>query len=95
MARPVCIPTSVAPRRSGRAFAEKMNTRTAHIGTPFLTLIVAILGAGVLGAVTNFINGRVSPLYFRNIMRWNDVSDIPRAAIAQGIFEGSGIVSSR
>jgi hypothetical protein len=59
-----------------------------RIATPFATLIVSILGGGVLGAVTNFINGRVSPLYFQNILRWNDISDIPRAAIAQGVFEG-------
>ena len=42
----------------------------------------------MLGALTNTINGRVSPLYFRNIMRWSDVSDVPRAAIGQGAFEG-------
>lgn len=65
-----------------------MKTRAIRVATPFVTLIVSTLGGGVLGAVTNFINGRVSPLYFQNIMRWNDVSDIPRAAIAQGIFEG-------
>jgi hypothetical protein len=45
------------------------------------------LGA-VLGAITNSINGWVSPLYFRNIMRWHDVQDIWRASLAQGILEG-------
>lgn len=42
----------------------------------------------MLGAVTNSINGRVSPLYFQNIMRWRDVADVPGAAIGQGVFEG-------
>ncbi len=46
-----------------------------------------LLGA-ILGAVTNSINGWVSPLYFRNIMRWDDVENIWRASIAQGILEG-------
>jgi len=30
----------------------------------------------------------VSPEYYRNIVRWNDVQDIWRASIAQGILEG-------
>lgn len=52
---------------------------------------LAFTGVGLgaaLGGITNSINGRVSPLYFRNIMRWDDVADIGRAAIAQGILEG-------
>src|SRR5208282_113956 len=65
-----------------------MKTSAVRIATPFVTLIVSILGGGVLGALTNFINGRVSPWYLEKIMRWNGVSDIPRAAIAEGIFEG-------
>lgn len=47
----------------------------------------ALMGA-ILGAFTNAINGWVSPLYFRNIMRWDDVQNIWQASIAQGIFEG-------
>ena len=65
-----------------------MKTEPIRISTPFATFIVAIVGGGALGAVTNFINGWVSPLYFQNIMRWEHVENIPRAAIAQGIFEG-------
>ena len=55
-----------------------------------LVLIAATaIGSGVvIGASTNAINGVVSPLYFRNIMRWHDIEDIWRASIAQGIFEG-------
>ncbi len=34
------------------------------------------------------INGRVSPDYFRNILRWHEVVAIERAILAQGIFEG-------
>jgi len=50
--------------------------------------ITGILGAAVLGAVTNFANAHISELYFRNIMRWDDVSHIARAIVAQGVFEG-------
>ena len=45
-------------------------------------------GGAALGALTNSINGWVSPLYFRNILDWHDVDDVWRASIAQGIFEG-------
>jgi hypothetical protein len=47
-----------------------------------------VLTGAALGALTNSINGWVSPLYFRNILRWQDVDDVWRASIAQGIFEG-------
>lgn len=47
-----------------------------------------VLMGAVLGALTNSVNGWVSPTYFRNIMRWHDVADIWRASIAQGILEG-------
>ena len=32
--------------------------------------------------------GLVSPRYFITIMRWHDVTDVWRASIAQGMFEG-------
>ena len=50
--------------------------------------VTGILAAAALGAVTNGINGWISPLYFRNILRWHDVANVWRASIAQGIFEG-------
>ncbi len=50
--------------------------------------VTGILAGAALGALTNSINGRVSPLYFRNILGWHDVEDVWRASIAQGIFEG-------
>ena len=46
-----------------------------------------IIGA-LIGALTNMVNGVVSPLYFQNIMRWHDVQDLWRACVTQGIFEG-------
>lgn len=54
------------------------------------TATTAIVGGGLIGAMTNAINGVVSTAYFRNIMRWNDPNDIVvwRAGIAQGVFEG-------
>ena len=65
-----------------------MKTDPIRLATPFLTLLTSIIGGGILGALTNFINGKVSPVYFQNVMHWGDVSDVPRAAIGQGIFEG-------
>ncbi len=50
--------------------------------------ITAIMGAAILGLVTNTINAQVSELYFRTILGWQNVVDIKRAIIAQGIFEG-------
>ena len=38
--------------------------------------------------VTSSVNGRVSPLYFRSTMRWDDMEDIWQASISQGILEG-------
>jgi len=56
----------------------------AMIGLAFSGVL---LGA-ILGALTNTVNGWLSPTYFRNIMHWQDVADIWRASIAQGILEG-------
>ncbi len=42
----------------------------------------------ILGAICNIVNGAVSPQYFQSNMPWHNISDIWRAAIAQGIFEG-------
>jgi hypothetical protein len=50
--------------------------------------LAAVGVGGVLGALTNAVNGAVSPAYFRNILRWHHVEDVWRAAVAQGIFEG-------
>jgi hypothetical protein len=50
--------------------------------------VTGIVAGAVLGAVTNSINGWVSPLCFRNILHWHDVEDVWRASIAQGVFEG-------
>ncbi len=53
-----------------------------------LIAAAAIVGGALIGASTNAINGAVSPLYFRNVMGWQDVQQIWRASVAQGIFEG-------
>jgi len=49
------------------------------------TIVVASAG---LGAAVNSVNGAVSPGYFRQVLGWDDVTDVWRASIAQGIFEG-------
>lgn len=50
--------------------------------------LTGVVASAFLGAVTNAVNGWVSPLYFVTIMRWQGVADVWRASIAQGIFEG-------
>jgi hypothetical protein len=50
--------------------------------------VTGIAAGATLGAVTNSVNGWVSPLYFRTILCWHDVQDVWRASIAQGVFEG-------
>lgn len=66
----------------------KPQTEPTQTVALLLIAATAIAGGAVIGASTNAINGAVSPLYFRNIMRWHDVENIWRASIAQGIFEG-------
>ena len=55
---------------------------------PLFTAATAIIGGAVIGGSTNAINAVVSPLYFRTIMQWQDVENIWRSSVAQGIFEG-------
>lgn len=40
-----------------------------------------------LGAISNAINGSISPQYFKSVMGW-DFEGIRNAAVAQGIVEG-------
>ena len=47
-----------------------------------------VVASAALGAAVNSLNGSISPLYFRQALGWDDVSNIWRASIAQGIFEG-------
>lgn len=68
-----------------------MTARDSNQYRPFALIglaVTGILAGAVLGALTNCINGLVSPLYFCNILGWHDVDDVWRASIAQGIFEG-------
>lgn len=49
-----------------------------------------ILAGALVGGATNAVNGLVSPDYFRAVLRWQDIADVWRASIAQGILEGLG-----
>ncbi|WP_136467636.1 hypothetical protein [Flagellimonas onchidii] len=63
--------------------------------TTILIILFTIFLGAFIGGTTNLINGYISPIYFKNIMRW-DFENIWRACIAQGIFEGllNGIIFS-
>lgn len=57
-------------------------------GAPIGLAILGIALGPTIGALTNAVNGRASPEYFRAVMRWGEIRDVGRAAIAQGAFEG-------
>jgi hypothetical protein len=64
-----------------------------------LLAAIVLLGTaagGTLGALTNCVNGRISPDYFMNALGWEYAADVPAAAVAQGIYEGTmlGLVLS-
>ena len=50
--------------------------------------VTIVVASAALGAAANSVNEAVSPHYFRQILGWDDVSDVWRASIALGIFEG-------
>jgi hypothetical protein len=54
----------------------------------FGVALTAVFASAALGAATNAVNGRISPLYFVTVMRWDGVEDVWRASVAQGILEG-------
>ena len=54
----------------------------------FGVALTAVFASAALGAATNAVNGRVSPLYFVTVMRWRGVEDVWRTSVAQGILEG-------
>ena len=69
----------------GNNFLIEPETRPV---TLFAIAVTGVLASAFLGGSTNAINGLVSPRYFVTIMGWNDVTDVWRASIAQGLFEG-------
>lgn len=57
-----------------------------YLKTFYVSLTCIFLGV-CIGAITNILNGIISPRYFSIVMGW-DFFNIIRAIIAQGIFEG-------
>jgi hypothetical protein len=55
---------------------------------PFGIAVTGVFASASLGAVTNAVNGWVSPLYFVTLQGRPGVEDVCRASIAQGLFEG-------
>ena len=62
-------------------------TKQSNYITIFFVALTCVFTGGFIGAITNMINGAVSPNYFRIEMRW-DFQDIWTASVAQGILEG-------
>jgi membrane protein implicated in regulation of membrane protease activity len=69
----------------GNKFIIEPETRPL---TLFAIAVTGVLVSAFLGGSTNAVNGLVSPRYFVTILRWHDVTDVWRASIAQGVFEG-------
>ena len=56
-----------------------------------LLLPIGTIGGALLGAMTNTVNGAVSPDFFRDVMggHWLSDADVWLASIRQGLFEGA------
>jgi hypothetical protein len=52
-------------------------------------LFVGVAGGACLGAVTNAVNGALSPRYFIDVMGWRRETNIWVASILWGILEGA------
>ena len=50
--------------------------------------LTGVFTGGFLGALTNAVNGAVSPGYFITVLGWRNVEHVWIACIARGIFEG-------
>lgn len=61
--------------------------KESNFFTLFFIALTCVFIGGIIGAVTNMINGAISPYYFKKIMQW-EFEEIWIASIAQGILEG-------
>jgi prolipoprotein diacylglyceryltransferase len=61
--------------------------KQSSFSTIFKVGLTCVLIGGFIGAITNMINGAISPNYFRIVMGWN-FQEIWIASVAQGILEG-------
>lgn len=62
----------------------------------FLIFLTGALSGGVLGAITNMLNGLVSPFFFYIVLGWQNFDTIWEKAVYQGAYEGMiyGVVYS-
>src|SRR6476646_6358587 len=58
--------------------------------TPLILLVVCPAIGIAVGALTNIINVRISPIYYALLMDWN-LEETPTLAIGQGMLEGGGL----
>jgi hypothetical protein len=75
------LPPKPGPERTSPA-VRRLSRSTAAVA-----LGVAFIGGVSLGAITNSINGYISPEYFRGVMGWH-TRHIWAAAVGQGAVEG-------
>src|SRR5438445_7699440 len=62
-------------------------TKPARFSTIMFLLLSGIAVGGLFGAVTNMINGIVSPLYYSILLGWQ-FENIWYTAVLEGIYEG-------
>lgn len=63
------------------------DTKQSHFSKVLSVGLTCIFTGGFIGAITNMVNGSVSPAYFRIVMGW-DFTNIWIASVAQGLLEG-------
>lgn len=68
-----------------KSAVEALPLRAHHLAAIVLTVVVA---CAMLGALTNAINGAVSPTYFVTVMAWDHGPHLYGRVVAQGVFEG-------
>jgi len=81
----VTTPTVDKTMNQSRHWSLLEDARPARV---LLVPLACIVAGAVFGGLTNAINGAIGPEHFRVNLRWQDVQQIWRATVAQGVFAG-------
>ena len=76
-----------SPSVGGGLPPRRSTVRIFFTANNFLLLLVGAAGASILGALTNSLNGWLSPQYFRDVMGWAG-TDVWSDTVREGMLEG-------